>query len=143
MSKKLWIIIIAVVVLGGGGAGAFFMFGPTDESAKSGEELGDPGLVSMETFLVNIGGSDGERHAKLTLGLTVAPADLVEEIDADKLLQAKMRDRVLTLLSMKSYDQLISPLGKEGFRREIMAQLNPLLEAGEIREVLFSEFVVH
>ena len=111
------------------------------------DALGPPALVSMETFMVNIYHPDGDRHAKLKLDLAVVPAGVAATVAGDSLLQAKLRDRVLTLLTSKSFDELRSPVGKEGFRREIKAQLNPLLEGideegGQIDEVLFSEFVV-
>lgn len=151
-SKKLLVIIAAVVVLAGGGGGAYFMLrpGPADASGVDAPQVADtepPGLVSMETFMVNIYHPDGDRHAKLKLDLAVVPAGLADRVAGDTLLQARLRDRVLTLLTSKSFDELRSPVGKEGFRREVKARLDPLLEGvdstgGQIDEVLFSEFVV-
>jgi chemotaxis protein MotB len=128
----------------GGGAGAFFML-------KGGGEEGDgtvkkfkgpPGLVNMETFLVNISDGGGERFARLQLRLTVVPFGTAQKIDGDEMMQAKMRDRILTLLTGKTYDDLASPIGKEGFRREIKTVLDPIIEDGQIEEVLFQDFVV-
>ncbi len=144
MSKKLIIIVIAVVVLlGGGGAAAFFMLRPTAEPGEQAEQSKEPpGIVAMETFLANINVPEGDRFAKLTLQLTVTPGSLAPKVTEDEILQAQMRDRVLTLLTSKTLDELIGPVGKEGLRREIRAHLNPLIEDGEIQEVLFSDFVV-
>ena len=86
--------------------------------------------------------AEGERFAKLQLRLTVVPFDQAAKIEEDPLVQAKMRDRILTLLTGKSYEELSTPVGKEGFRREIKTVLSPLLEKGEIQEVLFQDFVV-
>lgn len=153
-SKKLIMIVALLVVLGGGGGAAFFMMKGGDEEAAGEqaeapkvEELGPPALVSMETFMVNIYDPEGDRHAKLKLDLAVVPAGVATTVAGDTLMQAKLRDRVLTLLTSKSFDELRSPVGKEGFRREVKARLNPLFEAMEeegaqIDEVLFSEFVV-
>ena len=96
----------------------------------------------METFLANINDPDGERYAKLQLRLAIIPKDRVSDIEGDTLMIARMRDRVLTLLTSKTFDELSDPLGKEGFRNEIRMRLAPLIEEGEIREVLFNEFVV-
>ena len=143
MNKKMLIIILAVVVVGGG-AGAFFMMkGGEEEGTDTAKKFkGPPGLVTMETFLVNIADGGGERFARLQLRLTVLPFSKAQDIDGDELLKATMRDRILTLLAGKTYDDLASPIGKEGFRREIKTVLNPIIEDGEIEEVLFQDFVV-
>ena len=141
MNKKMLIIILAVVVVGGG-AGAYFMFlrpGPDTEKVA---EAPQPGLVTMETFMVNIDDPQAARFAQLDLRLTVLPESLAATINEDEILRARLRDRVLTLLTSKSAQELSGPDGKEGLRREIKAHLSPLLEEGEIQDVLFSDFVI-
>jgi flagellar FliL protein len=96
----------------------------------------------MDPFLVNINDPEGERYAKVQLQLSVVPESAVGDISGDPLVMAQMRDRVLTLLSAKSFQELSSPIGKEGVRREIKSRLDPLLEKGEIQEVLFQDFLV-
>jgi flagellar FliL protein len=144
--KKLMLIVLVVagVLLGVGGTAAFFLMGPKPAVAEGAAEpeLGPPGIISMETFLVNVPTSTGDGYVKVNMRLAVTPASLTGAVEGDELLQAKLRDRVLTLLTSKSAEELISPLGKEGFRREIKSVLGPLLDGGEIQEVLFSEFVV-
>lgn len=144
MSKK-WLIlsIAAVVLLGAGGTAAFFVFRsePAEDSEPQ-EAAETPGIVSMDTFLVNLRSAQGDRFAKVELQLTVTPAWAASAVSEDALLSAKLRDRVLTLLTSKEAEDLLSPVGKEGLRRELKASLNPLLPDGEIREVLFSNFVV-
>jgi flagellar FliL protein len=147
MSKKLLIIIVAaVVVLVGGGAASYLLFlrpTPAQAAEEPAEEtVGPAGLVTMETFLVNINDPGGERYAKVQIQLSVVPQSVAGALAGDELLKAKMRDRVLTLLAAKSFQELGSPIGKEGFRREVKARLDPLIEDGEIQEVLFQEFLV-
>ena len=101
-----------------------------------------PGILELETFLANINDPNGERYAKLQLRLAIIPKERVADIESDTLMMARMRDRVLTLLTSKTFDELSDPLGKEGFRNEIRMRIAPLIEEGEIREVLFNEFVV-
>jgi flagellar FliL protein len=143
MNKKLVLILAAVLVLlGGGGAVAFLLMRGTPADAAAVESHVPPGIVEMDTFLVNINDSGGGRFAKLGLKLTVSPGESVAHIEEDHLLQAQMRDRVLTLLTAKTLDELVGPLGKETLRREIKAYLEPLLKPATIEEVLFAEFVV-
>ena len=96
----------------------------------------------METFATNINDPVGARHARLRIKLAITPEEQVAEIKADLLLMARLRDRILTLLTSKTYRQLNDAKGKEVFRKEIRERLNPLLEKGEVKEVLFSDFVV-
>lgn len=144
--KKMMPIVFVVVglLVGGGGAAGYFMMtaSPAGAEPETVEHTGPAGLVSMETFLVNISQGADERFAKLQLRLTVVPDSLATKMTEDPLIQAKMRDRVLTLLASKSYEEVSTPIGKESFRREIKTVLEPLVEDGEIREVLFQEFVV-
>ena len=76
-SKKLLWILLAVVVAAGGGGGAtvFFMMGGKSEAAEAVEAAPaqPPGLVAMDTFLVNLSDPGGDRYMKLTLRLTISP----------------------------------------------------------------------
>ena len=157
MKKKKLIIIIAavVVVLAGGGAAAFFaMSGGEEEEPQEVVEVEEPpGLMELDPFVVNVTEGKKGRIAKLNISLTITPAEAVTTLSEDSLLLARMRDRTLTLLTAKAYDELVTPLGKESLRRELKARLGPLVEAAvdpeaegpvapEIKDVLFSEFMV-
>lgn len=143
MNKKMMIIIAAAVaVLAGGGGAAyyFFMSGDPTEAAETAEP--SVGLIEMETFLTNINDPRGKHHARLQLRVAVSPETAAEDVKADPLLMARMRDQVLTLLTSKTFDELSQSDGKESFRTEIASRLAPLVDEGEVKEVLFSDFVV-
>ena len=136
MSRKerKWISILLVTLMMALAAGC------GDEEEEEVKET--VGIVEMETFLTNINDASGERYAKLKLKLAVSPEEKVLEVTEDALLMAKLRDQVLTLISSKTFKELSDPEGKEGFRSEIRERLSPLVEGGEVKEVLFAEFVV-
>jgi flagellar FliL protein len=142
---KLVIVVLAVVLVGGG-VGGFFLLrpksGPPKEGAGAATEKAPAALLNLEAFTVNLNDPSGERYIKVTLRLTVSPAELAEKADKDGLLMARVRDRILTLLTSKTVQEVGSPLGKESLRREIQARLNPLFEGGKVEDVLFSDFVV-
>lgn len=146
MSKPLLIGVAAVVLLGGGAGAAYLLgfFGSSDAQAESAEPapVEPAGLLAMEEFLTNINDPSGERFAKLVVRLAIAPEERAAEIEGDAVLRARMRDTVLTLLTSKTFAELNNPQGKEAFRNEIRDKLAPLTKDAEIREVLFSEFVV-
>jgi flagellar FliL protein len=111
--------------------------------------------VDLETFLVNLADEGADRYAKVSIKLAVHPAEVATKVKEDELARARLRDRILTVLAAKTYEELSTPLGKEGLRKELQVQLQPLLatvlEGGEkhegeepvsIEELLFGDFVV-
>ncbi len=127
--KKLLIVVAAVVVLLGarGRRAAIFMLrspaeagepaGGAAAAASAGAQKydGPAGLVEMEPFLVNINDPEAERFAKVQLKLAIVPERRAAELAGDALVLAQMRDRVLTLLTSKTYEELATPLGKGAF----------------------------
>ena len=124
---------LVLTLLAASGAGCSFGADASDER---------PGLVELEPFLTNINDPFDERYCKLAVKLSVVPEWMAAEIAEDVLLVAQLRDLVLTSLMSKSYVDLTAPNGKESLRTEIQNGLNEMLTDAEIREVLFSEFVV-
>ncbi len=143
MNKKLLIMIVAGLLVGVGGTAGFFILTKSDSTTQAEAPPPEPpGIMDMEPFLVNISDEGGDRFAKLDLRLAIRPGSEVDSMKDDTLLQAKIRDRVLTLITSKSFQELVGPVGKEALRRELKAHLSPLLEEAEIDEVLFADFVV-
>ena len=146
MKIKMILMVVGALLVGAGGSAAFFIM-TKPEPATTIEPVAvatneRPGIVELEEFMVNINDETGQRFAKLNMRLTIQPAREASNLNEDELLQAKMRDRILTLLSSKSVADLLGPVGKEGLRHEIKAQLDPIIEDGEIEEVLFSDFMI-
>ena len=151
MSKKT-IIIVAVVALlmaGGGIAGGVYMsqsgmLGETEEGAEAAEAPSVPegapaAMIEFEPFLTNTGGS---HHARLAVKIAVSPDTRAEEIKADAVMMARMRDQVLTLLSTRGYADLSDAAGRQTFREELHGTLDELIADAELEDVLFGDFVV-
>ena len=137
--RKVGFLALVAMFAMGFGAGC----GDSESDSEAGDQAEQTiGVLEMETFLTNINDPEGQRHARLRVKLAVVSEERVAEIKADALLMARLRDRILTLLTSKTYGQLNDAKGKELFRKEIIERLNPLLESGEVKEVLFSDFVV-
>ena len=107
---------------------------------EAGEAVEPAGVLEMETFLTNI--NDPNRHARVQVKLAVAPESKIADIEGNALLMARLRDRVITLLTAKTYKDLVDPKGKQTFREEIQTELRPLIGEAELREVFFADFVV-
>lgn len=142
MSKKTIVMAAVGLVLLAGGGGAAYYYTQVKPAEAAVEPEKPIGIYEMEQFLVNIRSGSGDRFARLTVRLAVAPDAAVDEIKEDPLLSARLRDKVLTLLTAKSFSDLNNPEGKETFRAEIAARIAPLLKEAEVKEVLFGDFVV-
>lgn len=146
MDKKM-LIGVATLVLIGGGAGAYFsLFAPKAAEATAEKAPSEPAaLVELAPFLTNIA---DRRKARVEMALAVAPIGLSEEIAADPLLVAQLRDRILTMLAARTYEDLSSPAGKEGFREKIRVSAQRILtdadlgDEAEVQEALFVDFVI-
>ncbi len=103
---------------------------------ESDEYIGQ--TVPMETFLVNLSGSRGNKLLKVNMEFEVEGGKIAEEIDKRK---PQIRDIVIILLSSKTYAQLSAEEGKEFLRNEIRDTVNSFLTKGKIKRVLFTEFI--
>lgn len=140
--KKLFIIAGALVILLGGGAGAwFFMHGAHDTQEKAAEPAKPPVYLPLETFTVNLQG--GEQYLQTDITLQVADPAEVESI---KLHMPRVRSRLLTLLSSKQADELITPNDKKKLAQEILAQIKlpfgPNGKPQQVDDVPFTTFVI-
>ena len=151
--KGLLFIIAGVVLVAAAGGGFFLLrpkAKPKDAAAAAehgghGEAAKAPearGVVSLEPFIVNLADAEGDRYIKCTMRIVLDSREAAEAVRADELSVTKIRDRMLTLLSSKSYDQVASAEGKEALRQEIQKQIDPVLATGKVSEVYYTEFIV-
>jgi flagellar protein FliL len=155
-SKPILFIILAVVnMLVVAGVGAMIYLGKKKEEAQptidhivKGEheaeehEKANPQfigkLIPLETFIVNLAGSRGQRIAKINMELEVSNDDVSKEIDK---LRPKIRDIIIFIVSSKQYAQVSTREGKDSLREEIKEQLNLFLTKGAVSRVYFTEFI--
>ena len=156
-SKKLIIIILAVVLIlgaAGGGAAWFFLHGKADaeeeapaKKHKSSKKAasGPPEYVPVEPFTVNLQPGEAGTDQYLQVAFTLQVGGL-EEKENIKNNMAKVRSRMLLLLSSKRAADISTPDGKIQLAKEIVSQLKePFEDRGtpqEIEDVLFTSFII-
>ncbi len=153
------IIIVVVVLLVGGGAGAFFMMGDknTDDAATSeskevaeseeGEAsnaLGEAHYFSLDPpFIVNFTGKSRARFLQVNIEGMTRDATVKESITKHF---PQVRNNIVLLLSSKTYDELNSPEGKAALRKQVLKEVQKVLEAETgkegIEDVYFTSFVM-
>jgi len=152
--SKMMIIIIAVVLLAaiGGGAAWFMTRGGGDEHAEDGgkktkkaAKVVPPEYVALESFTVNLQpqaeGTDQYLQVAMTLQVNGA-----EQAELLKTNMAKVRSRVLMLLSSKKASEINTVEGKKKLSEEIVKVVKePFFDKGdeqEVSEVLFTSFII-
>ena len=141
--KKLFILIGALVLLlGGGGAAAwFFTQGSHSSKEAEAEPSKAPVFLPLDTFTVNL--QDGEQFLQTDITLQVSDPVQMDDI---KLNMPRVRSRLLTLLSSKHADELVTADDKKKLAQEILAQVkqpfDPKGKPQRIDDVLFTSFVI-
>jgi flagellar FliL protein len=152
--KKLMIMLVAgVLVLGGGaGAGWFFLHGSGDAHAeeassqkKKKKEKTDvkAEYVPVDAFTVNLQPENGDQYLQVQFTLQVEGPEQTVLVKDN---MAKVRSRVLLLLSGKKASEINTVAGKQQLASEIKAVVQqPFEEDGEaqdISDVLFTSFII-
>ncbi len=147
----IWIILgAALLLVGGGGFLASNYFGggqPAGAAAASEKAEANPilrvkSVMSLDAFLVNLADADTTRFVKVTFRLGLDEEKLGEEYAKDPVILAATRDKINSILSLKTSDELLKIEGKDLLRKEIREQVNRLLPKGEIVEIFIMEFIV-
>jgi flagellar FliL protein len=99
-------------------------------------------MMSLDAFLVNLADQDATRFVKVTFRLGLDDVKSGEEYGADPVILAATRDKIISILSTKTAETILTPEGKEQLRKEIGEKVNPILPKGKIVEVFIMDFVV-
>ncbi|TQK07520.1 flagellar basal body-associated protein FliL [Herbaspirillum sp. SJZ107] len=154
-SKLIIILLAAVIVLGlGGGAAWYFMHGSAAEetaeapkkeksSKKKKKEEHPAEYLAVEPFTVNLQPENGDQYLQVAFTLQV---DGPEQAELIKTNMAKVRSRVLLLLSGKKASEISTVEGKQQLAGEILAVVKEPFDSHgdeqEISDVLFTSFII-
>lgn len=144
--------LLLVLLLAGGGAAVYFLVlkkpaadtehaateggGKEGKGGKSPTSLGE--TVELPPFIVNLSG-EGGRYIKVVAVMQVSSAAAKEEL-ANRSPQVK--DAVISVLSSKTTDEVLTPEGKLELKLELVKRINQSLTSGVVTEMFFTEFVV-
>jgi flagellar FliL protein len=98
----------------------------------------NPVLFSFEPFTVNLDGRP-RKLVRTTIQLEMLSEEGYEE--AVKLAPVE-RDRIVSILNSKKYEDIETIQGKLFLKDQIVTALNGILHTGSVKEVYFNDFVV-
>ncbi len=116
------------------------------ETGEKPVEKGQQGLLSLETFTLNLNDPFGKRYAECDLNLVLNDRNLVSKIKENELVMAKIRHEIFMTISAKSYGDLKSTAGKITLFEEIQMRVNEILKekmgVEPVLEVLQTKFLM-
>ena len=149
------IALVAGILILIAGAAAVFLFFSASQSSEESSVLGriknlaaskqkptgdgQGHIYRMDPFLVNLADTGQLRYLKTTLHVESNQEKLNEEYEKRL---PQLRDAILTILSGKSYKDIINSEGKNALREEIKGEMNQLLVSVKVHNIYFTEFVV-
>ena len=97
-------------------------------------------IIPLDAIIVNLSGAGGKRYLKIKINLEAKDAEAKKKIESKSI---PIKDRLITILSSKTYEDIEGIEGQETLRREIRETVEVLLKTeGCISQVYFSELVV-
>ncbi len=144
LGKFLIILIVVVIVVA---AGTYFVvtkfiIKPPPGTPTPSVTIGP--TFDLEPFVVNLADTDRKRYLKVVMQLELENDKKVAK-KLEKELQDKLpviRDAIITLLSSKKSEDIVTPQGKINLKKQIIDTLNSKLVSGKIVNVYFTEFVI-
>jgi len=146
-SSKLLMIGIPVIVLLLGGAGGGYWYVTTVRAAASGAEKKpapekEPtGLLSFDSFTVNLADPGGRRYLRVAVNLVLPDEVAAKKVDEEDLAKSKIRSALIDVLSGRMATDLSTPAGRNDLKHAIAEAAS---HAGhiEVKDVLFQDFIV-
>ena len=126
---------------------------PAREAAPDAEKKDELGLGDLskkkvfrvDDLIVNLAGDRARRLLTLTIRLEISSEELMKALkhSDNDYYQVKLRDKLITLLSAKTLEDIELPDSKTRIRREIRDELNTLFNTSDgIQHVYFTDFMV-
>lgn len=96
-------------------------------------------MVAIDEFIVNIISEDGRHYVKASLTLELDKEDVIEET---RKRMPQIRDSILLLVGNKTFEELQDLQGKKQLKAELVSKINSFLQAGKVKAIYFTDFVV-
>ena len=137
--------MLFALVVGGGAVWFVQQRERTAEASKARENSSAPKyIVHLEGFTVNLADLE-ETHflrATIDLGVDRIPEGADKDKPAQSLPVARIRDAMLSVLTVCKANDLLTPEGKAQLKKNLIESLNREVPELGVREIYFTEFLV-
>jgi len=138
-------VALAAVAIGGGGTWLLTQRGRGGEEDRTVDTSSAPKyLIHLEGFTVNLADPEETHFLRVTidLGIDRLPEGSDREKPSAKLPVARIRDVILSVLTVCKADALLTPQGKAQLKKNLVDALTRSVPELGVREVYFTEFLV-
>jgi flagellar protein FliL len=144
-SRKLWIVVGFLVLVVAAGSAAFLAYPHFRGSRNTPKEKESrnarvKAILPLDPFLVNLAGAENSCFVKATFQLGLE--EECKEEFKNSVESAFIRDSIISLLSSKSAEQIMTSQGKDKLREEIRSRVNGVSPKLKVIEVYIVDFVV-
>ena len=143
---KRTVLILAIIGIAAGVAAGLFGVGPilakrrsAAPAAKHDEAPTASVVHPIENLVLNPAGSNGTRFLMVTATFELKDAGADQRM---KDREAEVRDRILSLLSKKTVEELTDVNAREPIKKEVLEAVSPVFSKGDVVKVFFPQFVI-
>jgi flagellar FliL protein len=153
--KPILMIAVILVVLIVGGAGAFFFLNKGSsnnakntqtQSASSESVMNDKNvhIKNLPSMIINLADTSGDRYLKISLALVMNGKEKPKgsESSGDTLEDAAIKNAIITVISTKTSDTLLTLSGKEELKKQLIKAINSALGEDAVRDIYFTDFII-
>jgi flagellar FliL protein len=146
-SSARLLIVIALLAVAGSGLAAWYVMQRDHlvEAQRGVTPSGAPKyLVHLEGFTVNLADVEETHFLRVTmdLGIDRLPDGAEKEKAAAAMPVGRIRDAILSVLTLCKADMLLTAQGKAQLKKDLVDSLNRNVPELGVREVYFTEFLV-
>lgn len=138
-------MVLFALVVGGGAVWFVQQRDHTTEASKARDSSAAPKyIVHLEGFTVNLADPE-ETHflrATIDLGIDRLPEGAQKDKPSLSLPVARIRDAILSVLTVSKANDLLTPEGKAQLKKNLLDSLNRAVPELDVREIYFTEFLV-
>ena len=145
-SSLTTMVLAAALAIAGGGIVASLLekHGGTDAAEGAAAEKPSVTIVHLDGFTVNLADPEENHFLRVTIDLAIErmPAPAEREKLNSGLPMARIRDTIVSALTVCKADVLLTPEGKLQLKKDLLEALNRENPELGIREIYFTEFLV-
>ena len=141
------VAIIGLLALGAAGGFAWYMVqrGHSGQATAAGKQEGGARyIVPLEGFTVNLADPEETHFFRVTLalGLGSLPAGATAENLNSEVPVPRVRDSIVSVLTLCKADILLTPEGKSQLKKNLLDGLHRDVPDLDVRDIYFTEFLV-